>query len=707
MFLRKGIKGGYCRVFSALLAAVMLLSFAIPAFASAKKAPITDERIGTQGDERPETLSRGAQPLSAAMLRRIENVKAPAVTIDFSSIRILITLGNTTYIHLDLCCDYLLGDSAVISASVDSPRLIKVAVSSGTVTVTDRDSGEVLASGDQVTLKRLIQNYEAGWAQLTRCANEDTSMRYYLGDFLFYSDSGYVRMVNTVPMAYYLYGIVGYELSPSCYPEALKAQAVAAKVFGMYFMKTSATAKYDVEDGWKSRLYQAYRGFRENRLSTMQYCLDVIGVAFAYNGTKLFPAFYGATDGGETALPSQIFGAYESQFDCGFENWLDDIEFDNYSSYKQLIKVTFGGKGDSTRFLDFILGKINDENGTNAFSVVSIDDLYTYAPLEGTARDMKMLHVGATVKQTVVDEATGETVEETASYVIDCETKQLRSYKLTDIDGSGDDYSSYKYVFTKNYGLYWGKKTTNGYTLIFSRYGNGIGFSQIGANVRANPKTFAMTYMEILSFYYPNFTFITINEKGPDEFESPVPYEPVIAAYGVCSLNGTNFRTGPSTSYSIIGVVNSNEHIDILDVTSTGWFHAIWNGHVGYISATRSRAVMFPSPKNGVFTLIDGTTTGNVNLRWAPYISDDTYLATLKKGTKVTAWAHIGIWYYVTTEDGMKGFLSSTVTNYDVPYQYLGAASLLVETPTLNYSRMYTGEGLPDVGSLAKKVPNN
>lgn len=691
--IEKGVK----TLLALLLAAAFTLPFAASASAfrlsSAAKAEKDEDPTVYCAETDPEQseLHRGAQPKTLAMLKKAESVKAPPLTMDFSTIRVLITLGNTASIDLDLCCDYLLGDSTSVYASVDSPRLIEVAASGSMIRVSDRESGEILAEGETVDLRRFVQLYEAGWAQLTRCSNSDTLNRYYLGDFSFYAESGYVRMVNTVPMAYYLYGIIGYELAPSSQPEALKAQAVAAKAFGMYFIKTSQTARYDVEDGWKMSLYQAYRGFRENRMSTMPYCHDVIGETIAYNG-KLIPAYYGHTDGGETQLPSQKFGAYEAQFDGAFENWLDDIEFDNYAYSKVLIKVTFGGRGDNSRFLDFILSMIRDEYGADAFNVVSIDELYTFEPLPGTQRNMQKLHVAATVEQNVTDEATQETVVTTASYTFECSPTLLRSYKLTDIDGSGDDYSTYKYVFTKNYELYWGKETAGGYTLIFSRHGNGIGLSQMGADVRANPKTFKQDYKQILAFYYPNMQIVNITERAPEEFDPPVPYKPEIAAYGVCSLAGTNFRSGPSTSYSVIGVVGKDEHIDILDVTESGWFRAIWNGHLGYISATRARATLFPSPKNGVFTLKDGATNCSCNFRSAPYIADETLIGKLSKGTAFTVWGRIGKWNFVITSDGQKGFLHDDVVDLGQAYTYTGTASLVIPAPRGGGMKKNVGE---------------
>ena len=294
-----------------------------------------------------------------------------------------------------------------------------------------------------------------------------------------------------------------------------------------------------------------------------------------------------------------MFNANDTRYDGGYGVKKDDIEFNNYSSSKKLINVDFGGTGDNSRFLDFILCKINDTFSVNSKEVVSIDGLYAFDPLPGTTRNMRQLHVEATVKVRVYVADPTDTPEPTAaptdnadcrsssergytlvtrSYTFECPIKQLRSYALTDVDGSGDDYSSSKYVFTVAYKLYWGKTKTNGYTLIFARNGNGVGLSQIGANIRANPSTYAQTCQEIIAFYYPNFSIINITETAPELISGPDVNDPEIVAYGICTDNNTNFRTGPDTTYPSMGKVQANEHLDIVDASTNGWYKAIWNG---------------------------------------------------------------------------------------------------------------------------------
>lgn len=655
------------KVWAAALAIVLALACFAPLGAYAK------ELSPVRGTEAPETR------------------KKPPTDYDFSTIRVLITIGSTSSIDLDLGTDYVVeGANKTLSGTMASPYPVKVEkTSAGKIKLTNRTTGAVIREATDVKLKRVDQNYEKGMLTLVSCASSSTQGRMYLGDFRFLVKDSAMMMVNTVPMAYYIYGVVGYELNPYCEDEALRAQAVAAKAHGLYYIDTAADSTYDIKDGYSSSQYQAYRGFRENRLPTMRHCLDVVGVAISYQD-GFVPICYGHSNGGETSLPSFIFGSSCQWYDGAYGVTKDDIEFNDYTDDTDKITVTFGGTGDNSRFRDFILKKINTLYGISATKLVSISELYAFDPISGTERHMQKLHVKAKVTTSDGDK----------TYTFECPTEHLRTFALTDVDGSGDSYSSYKYVFKTSRLIYWGKSTSNGYTLIYSGHGHGIGLSQIGANIRANPATYAWTYQQILKFYYPNFDIITITERNPDGSSPSDPEDPFLVgpdavAYGVCTANNTNFRSGPGTEYSIIGVMNKGDHFDIFDVSSNGWFKAWYKGLNGYVTMDLSYVTGFPAPADGMFTLMDGTTNGAVNLRSEPFVRDGNVITKLPNKTKVTAWAHINKWYYVTTENGYEGFLSKLTTTYGDPYEYTGVAQISPRSPEsynpFIYSHMILG----------------
>ena len=604
----------------------------------------------------------------------VESHDPPPISTDFSTIRVLITTGSSTILWLDLCGQYTINGNRY-SGSLNSPYpLAIVRYNTSYVAVKNRISGDVIAYGSSVSILRVDENYEAGYAMLSKSGSSSTLNRMYLGNFTFrIGADGYIAMVNTVPLAYYLYGVVGYEMAPGCEDHALYAQAIVAKSFALYYVDVDPSSTWDVQDGFKSSTYQGYRGFRENRLATMPHCLAVVGQAIVCDG-GFVPTCYAHSDGGETALPSHVFGT--SRFDYAYSVSIDDIEFDNDHDTKRVIHVDFGGTGDNSRFRDFILTKINAAYGVGAKRVVEIKELYCFNPVSGTQRNMQSLHVKA--KVVCAD-------DQNHTYTFECPTMDLKTARISDVDGSGDSYSSSHTVFSENYLIFWGRETGGGtgYEVYFARYGHGLGLSQIGANTRASEQ-YNQDYQEILEFYFPKFDLIYITERGPDGTlpEPPEDEHPRAVAYGICTGNNVNFRDEPNTETGqILGKVHLNEHLDILDCTSDGWYKAYWNGMTGYINMEYSRITMFPSPIDGVFMIRDGVTTTAANLRYEPYVDPRNKITKLPAGTRLISWAQINKWHYVTTENGYQGFISGNVSSYGEPYPYTGSFSIEVGIP--------------------------
>ena len=404
-------------------ALALVLAFAFAAMLLPVTALAKTERTADDADAE----KAGDAPMGAKAA--VESHDPPPLDTDFSTIRVLITTGSSTTLWLDLNGQYRIGSSSqVYSGTSSSPYPIAIVRYNSTeVIIKNRDTDDVLAYGSKLTITRINPLYQAGYAKLTKTGSPKTQDRMYLGHFTFYiGDDGYIAMVNTVPLAYYLYGVVGYEMAPGCEDHALYAQAIVAKSFALYYVDVSASSSWDVQDGFKSATYQGYRGFRENRLATMPHCLAVVGEAIVCEGSFV-PTCYAHSDGGETALPSHVFGT--SRFDYAYSVSIDDIEFDNDNDTKRVIHVTFGGTGDNSRFRDFILAKINAAFGVGADLVVEIKELYCFDPVPGTERNMRKLHVKAKVRCADGNNHT---------YTFECNTKDLKEYRISDVDGSGD-----------------------------------------------------------------------------------------------------------------------------------------------------------------------------------------------------------------------------------------------------------------------------
>ena len=634
---------------AALITALFALITAIavrpaPAAAAAPAAPDTSlEEIndGRRGVSGCDPIERAALP-----------------TDDFTFVRVLITTSGTR-LDLELWGGYSFENGPDVGCSGEGYG-VRITLSGGVITAVSLETGEVLAEGENVVLHRNIVHYMAGYVTLAYSGNDKTKGRMYLGDFSFCVYEDKLTMINTVPMTYYIYGVVGYELNIYCQPEALKAQALAAQSFAMYYM--GGTKPFDVKDGYSSAVYQAYRGFKDSRLASMPFCRAVLGEALSFNGT-FYPIFYGGTNGGETALPSHL--GWGTSQDPAYDVHLDPFDYESGDSIDR-ISVDFGGTGDNSRLLDFILLYVRDNFGADPVSVDSIDSLYVYDPVPGTTLNNRRLHIGAAL--TLNDEGEPELKRAartgSESFEFDCDVSLLRSFELSDADGSGDDYSSSKYVFTHNYLIYWGEPRTDGYTLIFSRYGHGVGFSQMGAETLANPDTYGWDYHRIIEFYYPKFDLIRVSMTAPENLEDPNAVPSPTVCYGVCTVSSTALREGASIHSPSLGSVHENEHLDILNVTDSGWYNVAHNGKTGYLPVNQVSITMFPSPSDGRFLLYDGEVIKAANVRTAPTTSGSGIICKLQIGDHFTGVTQIGKWFYIIMDDGRTGFISSLMVHF-------------------------------------------
>ena len=112
-------------------------------------------------------------------------------------------------------------------------------------------------------------------------------------------------IVNDVSLEDYLKGVVPNELSPTVFPvpEAIKAQAVAARTFAISSLSRNAARGFDLFADERS---QVYRGFdTEQRLSS-QTVDRTRGIIATYDNQPI-TAFYSSTCGGLTSDYAVIF----------------------------------------------------------------------------------------------------------------------------------------------------------------------------------------------------------------------------------------------------------------------------------------------------------------------------------------------------------------------------------------------------------------
>lgn len=545
--------------------------------------------------------------------------KSRSTNEDFSNIQVLITTGSVDTISLKLYGAYYIKENMrSVVGSLDAPLTLTIRTNGTSVTASAGSSN--LYSGSKLTLMRVNLNSSAGYAQLVTSGNSSNNGRKYLGNFILSSnDDGSVRLINDVPTAHYLYGIVPYEMNEVWDIDALKAQAIASKSYAFGF--TYSGDDYDITDSFN---YQGYRGYEAGHNKCLLACIeDVCGKILSING-EIILTFYGGTNGGETQLPSYAFGS--SGIDYAYELKLDNPDFEYAESKRQTFEIVYGQAPTNAAFARLLADEAVNAVGSGA-TILRITNANVHTPkFDGTQRNMTRMSVS-------MDVATSSGSE--CSITVDFDVTKLKSYG----------------VFSASYRIYWGKPTSNGYTVNFCRWGHGLGLSQWGAQARAlNGDRFD----EILAFYFKKFDLSTVNERNPEE---PYSYTQEVLAYGVVTGSNVNIRSGPGTNYTSLGRLSKNTHLDIVG-EHNGWIICIADGILGYIRGDYVDVVLFPAPSDAEAIIGEARTNEIANLYSSPSEYSDT-ITTLSANTNVYVWNSIGDWYYIETDHGF-GFVKSS-----------------------------------------------
>src|SRR5699024_7488222 len=138
----------------------------------------------------------------------------------------------------------------------------------------------------------------------------------YCGDLTFSASGGRLRVILTIQIEDYLYGVVPYEMSDTFPLEALKAQAVAARTYAMQRKARNADQDYDVTDTADD---QVFKGLDARYTLPIQAVDETRGMVGMYNG-EYAECFYCASNGGQTALATDVWG----EGDFGYLQMRDD-----------------------------------------------------------------------------------------------------------------------------------------------------------------------------------------------------------------------------------------------------------------------------------------------------------------------------------------------------------------------------------------------
>jgi stage II sporulation protein D len=123
-------------------------------------------------------------------------------------------------------------------------------------------------------------------------------------------DGNSFDVINLVPPEPYLAGVVGAEMPDYWEPEALKAQAIAARTYCFYIKKRFGTNRdWDMK---QTAAHQLYRGISAESIQIWQAVNETKGQVITCKQSgdieDIFPAYYSSTCGGHTENSKNVFG---------------------------------------------------------------------------------------------------------------------------------------------------------------------------------------------------------------------------------------------------------------------------------------------------------------------------------------------------------------------------------------------------------------
>jgi stage II sporulation protein D len=256
------------------------------------------------------------------------------------------------------------------------------------------------------------------------------------------TDAGQIQVLNRIGLEDYVASTVGGEMSSSWPPEALRAQAVAARTYVLYEANRRKNAAWDVRATAAS---QVYRGVEAETSATRSATRATAHQVLTYGGAPILAVFH-STAGGRTATAGEVWGE-----DLPYLRVIDvDDEDDAPHTYW---RVAFESKALST-----LLESAGD-------SIGRIEDL-----------KIERRTASGRVERLVVRGATGKKVISGRDLRILLGDLGLRS-TLFEI-----------------------RKSAEGFVFVGSGHGHGVGMSQWGARAMARE---GASYKSILGRFYP------------------------------------------------------------------------------------------------------------------------------------------------------------------------------------------------------------
>ncbi|MBQ6374197.1 MAG: SpoIID/LytB domain-containing protein [Clostridia bacterium] len=597
---------GYVRVLTAALLALALLT-----------GPCTQARAGLfdwfTGDDAQETATPAPTPaLPASKLE------------DDGWLRVsLRSIGAPQQLHLTLAGVYAVESDpgfrfdrglALTLTAVDG----EVWLSAGGVTI---------AMGGALTLTRHAAAEGEENGLYIEESGRDTL---YRGDLSVTASGDGLESILRIQVEDYLYGVVAYEMSDSFPIEALKAQAVAARTYALQRKWNAGSRAYDLVDTTADQVFKGYSAEYMNVVSAVDATRGVVGT---YRGSYAV-CYYTASNGGQTALPSQIWGRNDAD---GYLAMVDD-PYDLENPRSLVNDLSFTAKCDGslklkqmlTAALEPVMADAGFAPDTWVFDAISgiepvdprFDGSYMYDRL---AFDLKVR-----VAESALASPTPAPTEAASGDLMQSEAPSPSPTVASDVAPQPERWVDLDDTFRVELSVYDDIKdglsmglngtdcelisvetdaaadgTARSFRLLMRRYGHGVGMSQRGAQYMAGH--YGKDWLEILRFYYPGMTLerlewptepLTALEAIPEAVgaarpkPTPKPTPAPLPAlkrgehYATVTATSLNMREKPTTAARIVDVLGKGRKLIVSgSPDADGWVPVHTAEYSGFVKA--------------------------------------------------------------------------------------------------------------------------
>lgn len=151
------------------------------------------------------------------------------------------------------------------------------------------------------------------------------------------TSSGFLEIINVLPLDEYLKGVLPYEMSTSFPVESLKAQAIAARSWTFCNISKHASSGFNL---CSSTDCQAYLGGAKRTTKTDNAVDSTSGLVMTYNG-KIAEGLYFSSGGGSTVSAHNFWGGTYTPYltavrvpeETGYMSWNFTMSMNELSSY--------------------------------------------------------------------------------------------------------------------------------------------------------------------------------------------------------------------------------------------------------------------------------------------------------------------------------------------------------------------------------------